>query len=167
MPGALNDMKLSCVGSITTTIKATTSESWRIRKGDYVVAKSLEIVDARNKKADCTIVVTASLQDAKAMQTQLVKLTGATLLQKQAGLAAARRAVQVTVDMTGLRKIHSNCVVDILRDGLAAIAIDDPVKDHWAVGNTYEVIIRLICLHMMMLQIDIWEWNIIQSCGNY
>ena len=132
-------MKKSCVGSITTTIKATTGESWRIRKGDYVVAKSLEIIDARKQKADCTILVTPSLQDAKAIQLQLVKLTGATLPQKQAGLAAARRAVQVTVDMTGLKKIHNNYVIDILRDGLEAIAIDDAVKDHWAVGNSYEV----------------------------
>ena len=75
-------MKKSCVGSITTTIKATSGESWRIRKGDYIVAKSLEIVDARKQKADCTILVTPSLQDAKAIQTQLVKLTGASLPQK-------------------------------------------------------------------------------------
>lgn len=139
MTGSLSNMKTSCVGSITTTIKATNGESWRIRKGDYVVAKSLEIVDARNKKADCTILVTPSLQDAKAIQTQLVKLTGASLLQKQAGLAAARRAVQVTVDMTGLKKIHNNYSIDILRDGLEAIAIDDIAKDHWAVGKSYEV----------------------------
>ena len=50
-----------------------------------------------------------------------------------------RKVVQITVDMTGLKKIHNNYVVDILRDGLEAIVIDDAVKDHWVVGNSYEV----------------------------
>ena len=139
MPGKFATLSHSCVGSISKTTKATTDSAWRIRKGDHIVAKEFTVVDEKKKLGTCILIVTEKETDAKAIQIQLVKKTGLSLGERQAALAAARRSTEVTVDMTGLKKIHAASYADVLREGLPPLTVSDLSGSHWAVGKSYDV----------------------------
>ena len=142
MSAAFAKVRESCVGTITQATKATTHQTWRIAKGEYIVAKEFTVEDVRKSTGTIKLMVTDKEERAKALQVELIKKTAITLPERQAAIAAARSSKQITVDVTELKKIHPKAAVDILRVGLPPLGMDDIAtaqEGHWAVGRSFEV----------------------------